>query len=188
MDWPLTYIEAQFSPGEAAECTGLSLTLQRDWRSLGHLPPAGSGHARFGSREIVEMRTMVVLRNLRLGLAECRAAAVKTARSLLFLMLADHPACLAVDAAPERAGRYLNALGFERHRRHLQTLSGAGRTRFLFILLEGERVELLPDVTADQFDRQTEGATIVKLEVVASNLAEKIIRPLFTLGVPLDFE
>lgn len=131
---------------------------------------------------------MMVLRSLGLGLAECRVAAMKAAPSVLFLMLADHPACLAVDAKPERGSRYLEALGDERHERHLQTLSGAGRTRFLFILIEGKRYDLLGDLGAERLDRETEGATLAKLEVIAAKLAAVAPRPMFTLTVPSEFE
>ncbi len=188
MNWPLSYREGQFSPVEAAACTGLSLTLQRDWRSLGHLPPRISGHARFTPRELAEMRTMVVLRRLGLGLAECRAAAMRAAPSILFLALADNERCLSVDAEPDRARRFLDALGYAHDERHLRTLSGAGQLRYLFILLEDEDCKLLPDLSAESLDNKTEGVTIAKLEVIAAKLVAAAPHPLFTVTVPPEFE
>ena len=70
--WALIVIHRQdeFTPSEAAAITGLSLTLQRDWRSQGHLRPRTSGRAIFSPRELAEMRMMMKLRGLGLPLPD----------------------------------------------------------------------------------------------------------------------
>ena len=191
MDWPLSYREGQFTPAEAAAIAGLSLTLQRDWRSQGHLRPRTSGHAKFSPRELAEMRIMVALRSLGLSLPDGRIIAEKAASSVLYMAL-DHPGALAVEA-PDRGGaergeRYLKALDRQPDGRHLNQLSGLEGAPYFYVLLRGRRGDLRYDLQEPALDPSVEASGLVNLQATAARLAEAAKRPLFTLLVPVGFK
>ena len=118
MDWPLSYRQTQFTPAEVVAITGLTHALQRSWRSQGLLTARTTGHKRFEPVELAEIRIMVVLRSLGLGLQDCREAAEAAAPSVLFLALINQPhLSLGWDAESDRAGRYIDALGWEKDER-----------------------------------------------------------------------
>ena len=192
MNWPLSYREGQFSPAEAAAIAGLSLTLQRDWRSQGHLRPRTSGRAKFSPRELAEMRIMVALRSLGLSLPERRAIAEQAASSVLYMALSDYPGSLAVEA-PDRGGadrgdRYLKALDRGTDGRHLNQLSGLEEAPYFYVLLQGRRGDLRYDLQEPALEPSVEASGLVNLQATAARLAEAAKRPLFTLLVPMEFK
>ena len=155
--------------------------MQRSWRSQGLLTAWTNGHKRFEPFELGEIRIMVVLRSLGLGLQDCRKAAEAAAPGVLFLALTIQPQLsVGVDAETDRAGRYMDALGREEDQRRQLMMSGAGSERSTY-------VELLPDPVGLAARRTTEAFIVVDLEVVASSLATAAGRPLFTLVAPKSF-
>lgn len=185
MDTTLSYREEQFSAAEAAAATGLSLTLQRDWRALGHLPPRTSGHARFSPRELAEMSVMVVLRQMGLPLPQCRAAAVKAAPSVLFIALTDHPETLAVDAPSEEAKHYIASLERRISEGYLRRIAGVGRQEPHIVLIQGDRFLLLPSLQDSKAtDIKVRASAFAYLPAVAAGLADTVKKPLFTLVPP----
>ena len=191
MNWPLSYREGQFSPAEAAAIAGLSLTLQRDWRSQGHLRPRTSGQAKFSPRELAEMRIMVALRSLGLSLPDGRVIAEKAASSVLYMAL-DHSGALTVEppdhGGAERGERYLKALDRGTDGRHLNQLSGLEDAPYLYVLLQGRRGDLRHDLQEPALDPSVEAYGLVNLQATAVLLASNAKRSLFTLLVPTGFK
>jgi len=186
----MSYREGQFTPSEAAAITGLSLTLQRDWRSQGHLRPRTGGRASFSPRELAEMRLMMKLRGLGLPLPESRKVADEAAPSIVFAALANHRAkTLAVDAAPERAAEYIDVLERQTDGGYLQTMAGLPALDGLLrhALLEGGKCTLLPTLGDDAVDETIEAAGLINLWAVAGAIAEAATRPLFTLVLPAGY-
>lgn len=60
------YTLSTFTPGEAEAITGVSTTLQRDWRRREFLPK-GDGHARFDVFALAEMLTLKLLADRGIG-------------------------------------------------------------------------------------------------------------------------
>jgi hypothetical protein len=190
LDVRLSYREGQFTPSEAESITGLSLTLQRDWRSQGYLQARTSGRASFSPREQAEMRVMVKLRGLGLPLAESREVADQAASSVLFAALADHGAkTLAVDAPPERAPEYLGLLERETSEGYLRILADLPRMEDLWrhVLLENGGWSLLRKIDSEPKGEDSEAAGLVNLWAIARAIAEAAPRALFTLVPPRSF-
>lgn len=190
--WPLSYREGQFAPVEAAVIAGLSLTLQRDWRSQGHLRPRTSARARFSPRELAEMRIMVALRSLGLSLPTARTLAQQGAPSVLFIALSEHSDTLAVDP-PEHRERYLEGLERQTDGAWLNLLSGLEGAPYFYVLTQGKHGELRynldnPRMDTPNPDKRTEASGFVTLEALTANLAEAAGKtPLFTLTAPPGF-
>lgn len=187
MNVALKYRETLFSPSEAAAITGLSLHLQRDWRSQGLLRAREGGRASFSPRELAEMRVMVRLRGLGLPLPQARHAAERAAPSVVWVALNEHPeATIAVDGAQETADAYRARLDRSTDSTYLLTLAeidiNASRYRHA-VVVEGE-CTLEPALKDDVLDETTEVAGIVNLWAVARAIAMATPRPLFTLVPP----
>ncbi len=188
VDWPLSYREAQFTPAEIVTCAGLSHALQRSWRAQGLLPPRTTGHKRFSPAEVAEIRVMVTLRAIGLSLRECREAAEAAAPSVLFIALANYDRlCLEVEAAPERARRFKETLGWETDERCQLVMSGAGDARTTYVAVRGGGYELLADPSGLAAKHVAEAFAMVDLEAVAEALVKAAPRPLFTLVVPKSY-
>jgi hypothetical protein len=180
--------EGQFSPSEAAAITGLSLTLQRDWRSQGHLRPRTGGRASFSPQELAEMRVMVKLRGLGLPLPESRRIATEAAPSVVFVALANHSdKTLAVEAPAGGAEDYIEALEKETNDGYLCMLANlaARDGLYRYAILEGGGCKLLVTIDDDVVGEDTEAAGLIKLWACARFIAESSPRPLFTLIAPM---
>jgi DNA-binding transcriptional MerR regulator len=68
----MNYELKQFTPGEAAKISGVSVTTQRDWRRRGFLPKT-DGHARFDAFEVAEMLVLSCLGQQGIGPSQVRA-------------------------------------------------------------------------------------------------------------------
>ena len=187
MNVALKYRETLFSPSEAETITGLSLHLQRDWRSQGLLRAREGGRASFTPRELAEMRVMVRLRSLGLPLPQVRTAAVLAAPSVILTALQDHQdATLKVEGPEEKALQYLDALDRATDSGYLLTLAEVGSQKDVFrdaIVADGE-CSLEPVLHEDVLDEDTEVAGIVNLWAVARMIALATPRPLFILVPP----
>lgn len=189
MNWPLSYKEAQFSPGEVTACTGLSLAMQRDWRSHGYLRPRTTGHARFSPREVAELRVMVLVRGRGVSLSESHSVAERAASSVLYIAVSQYrQMSLAVDADLERGGRYLDVLEKQMDEQLFYSISGADSGFYRYILEQGSECKLLPNLEHDAINNRVEASTFISLEAVAAALVEAAPRPLFTLVVPAGFK
>jgi DNA-binding transcriptional MerR regulator len=59
MSWSCTTVNREFSPGEAAEITGVSTALQRDWRRRKILPESNDGKwTRWDLADIIRLSVM----------------------------------------------------------------------------------------------------------------------------------
>lgn len=190
MDLRLRFREGQFSPAETAAITGLSLSLQRDWRSQGLLRARETGRASFSPRELAEIRVMVKLRGLGLPLPASRKAAEEAAPGVVFAALANHrERALAVDAPPEEANAYLKALEAEADAGYLLTLSDLPAIEGLYrhALIENGECFLLRALGDDVMSEDVEAAGLINLWAVARAIVEAAPRPLFTVIVPAGF-
>lgn len=187
MDVALKYRETLFSPSEAAAITGLSLHLQRDWRSQGLLRAREGGRASFTPRELAEMRVMVRLRSLGLPLPEVRPVAEQAAPSVIFMALKDHSELtLKAEGAEEEAQRYMHALDRATDSQYLLTLAEVASQNDVYrnaIVADGA-CELEHALHEDVLDESTEVAGVVNLWAVARAIAKATPRPLFTLVPP----
>jgi DNA-binding transcriptional MerR regulator len=187
VDVALKYRETLFSPSEAALITGLSLHLQRDWRSQGLLRAREGGRASFTPRELAEMRVMVRLRSLGLPLPEVRPVAEQAAPSVIFMALADHPdLTLNAEGSDEEARRYMDALNRATDSQYLLTLAEVASRNDVYrnaIVADGA-CELEHALHEDVLEESTEVAGVVNLWAVARAIAKATPRPLFTLVPP----
>ena len=187
----LRYREEHFTPAETAAITGLSLTLQRDWRSQGLLRSRTSGRASFLPSELAEMRLMVKLRELGFTLPVAREAADAAAPSVIFAALAEHSAkALTVDAPADQAEAYISFLEQQTDEGYLLTLAGLASVSDLrrHAILENGRWTLLRELEEDSLGDDVEAASVVHLWTMARVIVETAPRPLFTLMVPRDFQ
>jgi hypothetical protein len=188
---PLKYREEQFTAPEAAKITGLSLTLQRDWRSQGLLRTRTGARATFSPRELAEMRVMVKLRELGLALPASRKAAEEAAPTVIFAALANHQdQTLAVDASPTQAAAYIEALERTTSDGYLRALADltAGDRLYRHALIQNGECTLFEVIDSDAMADDVEAAGIINLWAVARAIVETAPRPLLTLTVPRDFE
>jgi len=185
----LKFRETLFSPSEAAAITGLSLHLQRDWRSQGLLRSREGGHASFTPRELAEMRVMVRLRSLGLPLTQVRPVAVRAAPSVIFVALAEYPdATLKVEGSDDKARQYLRDLERAKDGQYLLTLAEVASQNDVYrdAIVANGTCELEHALHEDVLDDGTEVAGVVNLWAVAKAIAMATPRPLFTLVAPRD--
>lgn len=189
MDVALKYRETLFSPSEAAVITGLSLHLQRDWRSQGLLRAREGGRASFSPSELAEMRVMVRLRSLGLPLPQARLVAERAAPSVVYVALSEHStAALSVEGPKENASKYLHSLDRATDGRYLLTLAEVASPKDVFrnaIVADGE-CRLEAALHEDVLNETTEVAGVVNLWAVAKAITLAIPRPLFTLVSPRE--
>lgn len=83
------YTLSTFTPGEAEAITGLTTTMQRDWRrpERGYLAK-GDGHARFDCFDLAKMLTMKVLADRGVGPQQSKEVAEWCAAGICFHALA----------------------------------------------------------------------------------------------------
>lgn len=186
----LRYREGQFTPSEAAAITGLSLHLQRDWRSQGLLRAREGGRASFSPRDLAEMRVMVRLRSLGLSLPHAKEVAEQAAPSVVQVALADHrDKTLAVDGPQNRVAQFIDLLERETDGGYLLVLSevaGPGEVYRDALVIDGQ-CELVHALDEHILDEETEVAGVVNLWAVAQAIARAAPRPLFTLVMPRNF-
>jgi DNA-binding transcriptional MerR regulator len=181
------YREGQFSPSEAATISGLSLGLQRDWRSQRLLKERDGGQARFSPRELAEMRVMVKLRSLGVPLQACRSAADEAGAAVVFAALHNHLCdALRVEGPEEAAAELMNELEGSRGHQAMLALADLPSLdqAYRHALVENGRcflVKALDDTTADE---RVEVAGLVNLWAVAEAIVKAAPRPLFTLLLP----
>lgn len=178
----LTFREERFSPAELAACTGLSPSMQRDWRRHGHLRSEYRGSATFSARELAEVRLMVLMRQMGLGPSKSRSLADLVAPSVLWLALADWPESWAVDGRGGDVDAYrssLEKLGDE----HLRLMAGLDGPAYRFGTLAGDTVQFTPALDQDELG-QDEITSIVNLDAVAARIVAAAGRPFFTIIAP----
>ena len=184
----LGYLEGQFSPSEAAACTGLPLTLQRDWRALGLLTSNEGGHARFKPYELAMMKMMVRLRRHGFKPAESHAVALRHAPVLLYHCL-DKPKGLALDDNSQRGRRYLEKLSSETDngfRYELVDTDSVSEGLYLWMPQDSEP-KVLASLDKISHDEEIEDVSYLSFVGMATKLVENLPRPLFTLKVPKAF-
>lgn len=181
------YREEQFSPSEAATIAGLSLGLQRDWRSQRLLKERDGGQARFSPRELAEMRVMVKLRSLGVPLQDCRSVADEAGGTVVFAALHNHLRdALRVEGADEAVAKLMEELEGPSGHKAMLALADLGSVEqaYRHALVENGRcflVNALDDTTADE---HVEVAGLVNLWAVAEAIVKAAKRPLFTLLLP----
>lgn len=84
-------MKAQFTlttctPGEAERVTGLSTTMQRDWRRREFIPTV-TGHARFDAFDLAEMSVLKMLADRSIGPQTAKEVAPWCASGMLWFML-----------------------------------------------------------------------------------------------------
>lgn len=206
---------ADFSPSEAAEISGLSQTMQRDWRRRGFLP-SNEGRARFTAFEVASMLAMKLLSDQKIGPSATQELAPKFALGIVCLALTwceawegDHKHALSWEEdlpAPEpmnpRVKKFAEDIGDEVDLHW--PLRGRWLTRTLLL---GLGVQSLPDqyfawfadgshdwqqsvekfFKGTSFDERYHGAVII---IDQRSLAELIMsrarRPLVTVDLPRD--
>ena len=181
---PLRFREETFTPAETAVVTGLSTTMQRDWRHLGHLRSHGAGRAYFKPRELAAIRVMLSLRRLGLSLEDARAAAEATAIGVLVMTL-DHEEALGCEGTPEQRAVYIAALepGYDNTLGALGGLAVPDPPRF--IMLQDGVVRFVPELNSSEVADDSETGGYVNLQATARLLTESLPHPLFTL-LPLS--
>ena len=113
MNTPFTL--ALFSPGEAEKITGLSTTMQRDWRHRGFLPK-NDGHARFDLFTLAMMMVLKLFADRNFGPQAVKTIADITARAIAWHALEFVDSFEGdIPDYPDSARRALwNSLGFPR--------------------------------------------------------------------------
>ena len=113
MNTPFTL--ALFSPGEAEKITGLSTTMQRDWRHRGFLPK-NDGHARFDLFTLAMMMVLKLFADRNFGPQAVKTIADITARAIAWHALEFVDSFEGdIPDAPDIARRALwSSLGFPR--------------------------------------------------------------------------
>lgn len=178
------YREAQFSPSEVVSITGLSLGMQRDWRSQGLLRERQGGRASFSPREVAEMRMMVKLRGLGVSLQDCRSVADRAGAAVIFAALSNHlEEAIAVDGPEDTAAELMETL--QEHRGHTSLLALADvpsvNEAYRHALVENGECFLVQGLDDTTVDEHVEVAGIVNLWAVAEAIVTASPRPLFTI-------
>ena len=184
----LSYFEGQFSPAEAAACTGLPLTLQRDWRALGLLTSNEGGHARFKPHELAVMKIMVRLRRHGFKPAESHAVAMRFAPVLLYHCL-DKPKGLALDDNGQRGRRYLVKVASETENNfRFELVDADSKSAGLYLWMpQDSEPEILFNLDRIGHDNNLEEVSYLSFLGMSTKLVENLPRPLFTLKVPKAF-
>ncbi|HRO33055.1 MAG TPA: MerR family transcriptional regulator [Brevundimonas sp.] len=179
------YREAQFSPSEAVGITGLSLGMQRDWRSNKLLRAREGGRASFSPREVAEMRVMVKLRGLGLPLQDCRSVADQAGPAVIFAALSNHlEEAIAVDGPEDTAAELMETL--QEHRGRASSLLSLADVpsvehAYRHALVEKGECFLVRGLDDTTVDEHVEVAGIVNLWAVAEAIVKASPRPLFTI-------
>ncbi len=133
---------------------------------------------------------MVKLRGLGLPLPASRTIAEEAAPGVVFAALANHrDTALEVEAPPELASAYLQALEAETDAGYLLTLSDLPAVEGLYrhALIENGGCFLLRALGDDVMSEDVEAAGLINLWAVARAIVEAAPRPLFTVVVPASF-
>jgi len=113
MSTPFTL--THFTPSEAAQITGLSAAMQRDWRHRGFLPK-NDGHARFDLFTLAVMMVLKLFADRNIGPQAVKTIAEITARAIAWHALEFVDSFEGdIPHSPDSARRALwNSLGFPR--------------------------------------------------------------------------
>ena len=180
----IVYREALFTPAQAADMTGLSPAMQRNWRQAGHIAARTTETALFAPRELAAIRIMVVLRDVGLGPALSRSIAEQAAPSVIWLALGDHPSTWNVAGDAEQAAAYRDRLEVHLGDWHLRTMAGLTGPAFTFGVARGKVVHLVHEINDEAFDADDEVESVVKLRAVAKRIALAAPYPLVTVVPP----
>jgi hypothetical protein len=186
MSESFAFREERFTPAEAAACTGLTTTMQRDWRRHGLLPTRLGSPGSFTPLDLAEIRLMLQMRQLGLERSVSRPFAQVAAPMVLFFALADWPQSWAVDGAEEAAKTFRTHLE-KRGDSHLRTLAGLTSGLCRYGIGRDDSIEFVPSLS-DELDGDAEEVTrILNLQAVAGRIVEAAQRPLFTIVAPESF-
>lgn len=171
-----------FRPAEAAEMTGLSALMQRDWRDRGFLPPA-AGHARYDVFDIARMFIMRSLSDAGMGPKFSNDFSQKGANALVYHLLR-------VTDAYENWDKYLkNQNDIEDIRSSLID----EEYRFVYMVLwANQQIEFCDDIgeafcrehptlKGHRFLRQDGPVTVFNLEYMSARLCARAPRPFIRL-------
>lgn len=193
--------ERTFTPKEAAEISGVSPVLQRNWRRRGFLPVRNDGWAQFTVSDIVRLCAMKILADTGISIEAARQIAA-TACDPVYAMLRGDRALLKIDdpsgvLSPAQREKALDRmLPFQR--RFADAADDQSPPRYTFapvpevFLSEEHGMYRAPQThdlrTIDEFLERHDRASGVIID--HHRLAERIARvspiPLFTLTVSED--
>lgn len=188
MRYSINTVERQFSPKEAAEISGVSTTLQRDWRRRGVLPEKdGAKWATFTLTDVIEMTVMRAFSESGLSLETARNIAGMTVLPVLASL-----------------SRWDDTAVFEGHKltAEQEELCRSGAVRgateedqFSFVALP----EIAGGVSASRLKKLGDGemvmarhksfhAVVVDHYALAHHIGETALLPLITFKVELESE
>ena len=180
-------IAREFSPAEVATITGVSTTLQRDWRRRGVLPERRSeGWSRFDVSDVIEIAVLKFFADAGFGVKSVLDVSSLATLPVMDL-LGKAPGARAYEG---EASDWLRAEIEERG-----TVRGA-HGRYLAIahapgpkpdeMPPTVRVETLADLAEYLDGDDYEGATILDFEKLAARIVERAGLPLFVIEVEND--
>jgi hypothetical protein len=190
-DVALSFREELFSPSEAARCTDLSITMQRDWRRQGHLAGRAEGGSAtsylFRPRELAEMRLLVKLRLLGLGPSEGAVIAKQLAPTVLYLALRDHEKTWRIEADQERGLAYKHSMRTNWDT-VLRMMAGVNSKTYPSILRSDSHLQIIEETGNASHYPDSEVTGWLDCLNVANKLAQFSSKPLYTILVPHNFK
>ena len=186
MPYSVTNVDREFSPAEAAEITGVSTALQRDWRRRGILPERKSeGWSRFSVTDIIEMYVLRFFSDAGFFVKDVREITGAAVLPVLNILQRE-PGAIEIEGAdisPKLRDLILAAgVATESHGRFL-VIFHRPRAGIRDFALTWGRFEDLARIDAILVERDAEGCTCLDLTTIASRIIEQAALPLFRAEV-----
>lgn len=169
--------ELTFTPAEVEEVTGLTTTMQRDWRRRRFLKVQPQSHARFRTKEVAEILVMKLLADRGLGPASTRSFSRRAAESVLWYAYENSNA-VATRGTSEEIAEYHRIFGQDL--KEIERLIGtktAGLCKYFVAFSDNDFVN--SSDLDECFGRESiQPAVVLNLEAIGSHLVAKAGKPL----------